>query len=141
MRESDNHIFLFEAIEQQNSKIVHLLLEHGAFPNALNYDKKTPMWIAAQMGNPEIVEALFEKQADIEARCIVGVDPKNTSTPLMIAAQSRHSAVVNFLVQKKANISACDKYGKTALMYPAEQGHNHVVLSLIASGANIEATD
>jgi hypothetical protein len=49
-------------------RVVKLLLEHGADPNAKSKQGFTALMMAARDGNPEIVKLLLERGADVKVR-------------------------------------------------------------------------
>jgi ankyrin repeat protein len=51
---------LFFAIQNKNIPIIKMLLDHGADPNAINYNRVTPFMLATESGDQKIIE-LIEK--------------------------------------------------------------------------------
>ena len=64
--------------------------------NARDYRKQTPLHVAAEEGEEEVIAFLLDKKADTN---ITDVD-KNT--PLDLAAEKRHTEVVNILLKQSA---------------------------------------
>jgi ankyrin repeat protein len=72
-----------------NLKIVRYLLKNGVHVNKATDDGCTALYIAAQMGNKELVVCLVE-----EFGADVNQTGKNGSTPLMIASAGKHVKIV-----------------------------------------------
>lgn len=72
--------FFFWILE--NEKIVDLLLKRGADPFAENYQNKTALRNAIEIGNKKIVKLLIKKVTDLNFK------DKNGSTPLHWAANN-----------------------------------------------------
>ncbi|KAH3899111.1 Pho81p SCDLUD_004537 [Saccharomycodes ludwigii] len=78
-----------------DSKLLKVLVEHGADPNALDgFNKWTPLLYAAQKGHPETVRALIEEcHADVTVK-----DEKDLS-PIFYACWEGHVDVMNVLIK------------------------------------------
>ena len=74
-----------------HSKVVELLLKHGADPNVREQDGYTPLHAAAQNGDVEIIRTLIYGGADLLARSEDG------RTPLDLALQAGHMEAVKLL--------------------------------------------
>jgi ankyrin repeat protein len=142
------------AIRQGDVEVVKALLGRGADPNArlikptparrLSDDVAlarplvgtTPLWLAADFGETEIVRILTA----------AGADPRLTandgSTPL-IASIGRNEAraleIVKYLAERGANVNAADESGNTALHKAAANGFDRLVQLLADSGATLDA--
>jgi ankyrin repeat protein len=90
----------------------------------------TALWVTASLGQPETVNLLLEKGADVESR------DKNGSTPLWIAAADGHVDVMNLLLKKGAAIDAKDNNGCTPLWIATQNGILGMVKLLLDKGAN-----
>ena len=135
-KEQANSSLLFHAAEEGNLSEVQRLLELDNSEIDLNItdeDGRTPLYFAAQNGHIEVVKALLEKSANVDARRNTG------STPLFIAAQNGHIEVVKILLENKANVDASRKDSATPLCIAAHQGHTEVVKVLLQKGANVDA--
>lgn len=96
----------------------------------------TPLWLAANYGETEIVRIL----------AAAGADPRLTandgSTPL-IASIGRNEAsaleVVQHLIAQGADVKVADESGNTALHKAAANGFNRVVQLLADNGAALDA--
>lgn len=82
-----------------------VLLTHGADPNAVDWQGRTPLHYAER----PMAELLLAHGADLNARHSEGVDSDGV-TPLQMAAQRRDLDTVNFFIAKGAAVdfhSAC----------------------------------
>lgn len=110
------------------SKVRTLVAGDPASVNAKNDDGVTPLWVAAQKGQVEVVTFLLEKGADIEAKAW-GV------TPLWIASQEGRADVVTALIRKGAAVEAKREDGVTPIYIATNNGQIDVVKVLLAKGA------
>lgn len=86
------------------------LLVEGADVNAKTEDNgATALIVAAAYGHPDVVQTLFDKGGDINAKA------SNGTTALIMAAQNSHIDVVKTLLEKKADIHATRNDAATAL--------------------------
>jgi len=97
---------------------------------------------AAQEGHADVVRALLDKGADVNAK------RRDGWTALMIAANNGHADVVHALLDKGADVNAKDNDGVTALMAAAGNnlnyngswnGHVDVIRALLDKGADVNA--
>ena len=95
---NDGTTSLFDAAQNGNTAIVHLLLQTEGIENSLNQPKTdtgvTPLIIACQNGHSNVV-SLFLKVKGIE----VNHQRKTGATSLFFACKNGHTAVVNLLLQ------------------------------------------
>ena len=127
---SDTQFFLLCA--DGNTQGVIEAIKAGANVNA-KYDGWTALMYAASKGHAEIVNALINANADINAKAQLDV------TVLMIAAGLGHTEVVNTLIKAGVDVNAKNKLEATALMAAIENGHVEIVNALIKAGADINA--
>jgi ankyrin repeat protein len=134
---SDQHKnqWLLAATKQKELRIVELLLDHGADPNARDDDDggQTALMLASR-ANESAVDLLLRRGADIEAR-----DRRN-NTPLHHAATWNRTEVVGLLLRRGANVNAMDEWNATALITAASKSKEAVDL-LLRHGAELNARD
>ena len=119
-------------------KTVELLLDGGAYIQARDSERSTPLIRAASLGQTDIFILLLERGADIQAR------DKYGNTALIAAACECALATMNstydivkILLQKGANPNAHSRDGPTALMNAAGGfGDAAIVKLLLESGAD-----
>ena len=109
----------------------------------------TPLFLAAEVNNLDVIKALVEAGADPL------IATERGTTPLMMAAgggtdvqrerapEERATAVetAKFLVEHGADVNAAGQYGWTALHAAAYQGMNDVIEYLVSKGAKIDQKD
>jgi ankyrin repeat protein len=119
-------------------KTVKLLLDSGAYIEARDSERSTPLIRAASLGQTDIFMLLLERGADIQAR------DKYGNTALIAAACECALATMNstydivkLLLQKGANPNAHTHDGTTALMNATGGfGDAAIVKLLLESGAD-----
>lgn len=92
----------------------------------------TPLHIAAETGNDEIIDLLLSHGANPS----VCAERESCYTPLHAAAAKGHTSVVAKLVRHGAIVDCCDGRGHTAYQIALLQRHSDVQAFLAESGAN-----
>ncbi|MGE0207196.1 MAG: ankyrin repeat domain-containing protein [Candidatus Babeliales bacterium] len=131
----DNATVLMEASNAGETKLVKLLIEHGAQVNLVDKYGNTALMRAADTGHLEIVQYLLEHGAEIDH-----VDEYGNSA-LRKAARNGHTQVVKLLLDHGADINQRNSYGGTLLMAASYSGHADIVKILLERGADIHLTD
>ncbi len=115
---------LHQAARGGNAEAVKLLLGKGGDPNrAIPNNGETPLHLAAQANRPEILEALLQAGAKLEAKTDTvepGSDeswPTGGWTPLMSAAEAGSLAALEFLLKKGADPNARSASGAPVLSF------------------------
>lgn len=126
---------LSSAVADEDVDKVRELINKGANVNAKEdgYSKITPLFIAVETGNIEIVQLLLDNGAKINAQ------DKGKQTPLMRLDDDATTELVGLLVRYGAKVSAADKEGHTALILAAGGSNAAVVKALIDAGADVNA--
>lgn len=88
---------------------------------------------AANKGDSEVVEALLDSGADINAR-----DEQN-QTALHQAASRGHTPIVKLLLERRADVNAKNLFGQTPLLAPVYRGSLDIVQALLGAGADVDA--
>ena len=99
--------------------------------NATDDFGRTPLSLAAEIGNEIVVRALLESgKAEVDSK-----DEKGR-TPLLWAARNGHETVQKLLIDTgKVDVELRDeRYGQTPLLYAVRNGHKAVVELLVKTG-------
>lgn len=118
--------------------------KRGTVVDDFNEWTRTPLILAAMMGQAEIVQILLNKGADINARDSVDNSPLSQgNSALMRAAARNHTEVVRILLAnpKKPDVSLKDQFGWTAVCSAVENENLEMVKLLTAAGSKINAPD
>lgn len=102
--------FAIHSESKNKLKVVDALIAGGAEVNpkrAIN----TPLMVAIENDDPDMIEALVKRGAEVNAR-----GPSDT-TPLMLAAMGGTPQVVQALLEAGADVNLRDKEGRTALVF------------------------
>ena len=141
--------------------VARLLLEHGADPNAVSDGGETPLYEAAGVGEPEMVELLVRHGADVdhpgdgwhlplgnaieyrrldllEALHRAGARlESDTLLPLHVAAgMGLNAEIIGWLLARGVDVRRADEDGDTALMRAAAADDARSVEQLLAAGAD-----
>ncbi len=110
-------------------------LKNGANVNAASDEDTTALMHAAIFNqNPEVIETLIDKGANVNAK------NKDGSTALTKAAFNPNPEVIKTLIDEGADINAKNKDGYTALMQVALFNQNpELIKILINAGADVNA--
>ena len=88
---------------------------------------------AARLGRVDVIPALLQAGADIEARSPQG------HTPLILASYNGHAAATRLLLESGAEVDAGDtSRGNTALMGTAFKGFDDIADLLLDAGAEVD---
>ncbi len=117
---------------------VVLLLKHKAKANARDRNGRTALHQAAFAGHAEIVAALIDAGADVQAR-----DASQQRTPLLEAARGGQLATLEALLAAHADVGATDAQGNDALALAcrAERVSSPLVRRLLELGADAARVD
>ncbi|CCD74302.2 ANK_REP_REGION domain-containing protein [Caenorhabditis elegans] len=112
--------------------ILITLLKHGADPNAIDADDRTPIHWCSSNGNLEAIKALYNSGGDLLCR------DKEHLTILHCAASHGYHEVIEFALKhvNKPFIDEIDRAGHTALFYAISFGHYESALKLLQNNAN-----
>ncbi|WP_455222458.1 ankyrin repeat domain-containing protein [Kaarinaea lacus] len=113
------------AIEKHRRSIIRILIKNGADVNwKRKSDGATPLIVAAQMGDYQLVNTLINAGASIEDY------DQEKRTALIIAAKENNKNIVKKLLSVGANINAVDESGSNALKHAQDLGHREVVKAI-----------
>ncbi|MEX1012579.1 MAG: ankyrin repeat domain-containing protein [Waddliaceae bacterium] len=139
--------YLIDAIKRQKSGAALALIKAGADVNmTISRDSGlTPLHVASQFGNVEVVQALIEAGADVHRKELSYSRGEFRRTPLHYASINGHVEVVQALIEAKAGMNVRDKSNgnNTPLHYAAHFCHVEVVRAFInaKAGVNIRNRD
>ena len=106
-----------EAAYNDDPRVTQVLLSFGAEPDTKDMDGKSPLHVAAKIGNTGVAHALLVHDALVQTTDNFGV------TPLHIAATNE---VAMLFVRSGAHVTARDVNGKGPLHYAAKDGRVQV---------------
>ncbi len=116
-------------------RVLRCLVAARADVNARDaFDGRTALYIAAECGHAETVEALARLGCDVHATAEPGVFD---CTPMWIAAQEDHTAVIEALGRLGADVNRASNDGRTPMNIAAENGHTAAIMALGRLGADV----
>ncbi len=135
---------LRRAIIRENTDIVAAILRKKANPNAKFQNGFTPLMMAIERRNPEIVERLIASGADVNDRIASGTALNRLAQ--LAAKNSLYSdiyrTIAEILIRNGADIDSRTGSGQTPLIQVCSGGNNMALAKLlIAHGARIDAQD
>ncbi|XP_028250574.1 kinase D-interacting substrate of 220 kDa B isoform X2 [Parambassis ranga] len=125
---------LFSFVEEENLAAIKAHLDKFRDVDSRSDNGQTPLMVAAEQGNLEIVQELIRRGANIN------LDDVDCWTALISAAKEGHIDVVGELLENNANLEHRDMGGWTALMWAAYKGRTVVAQLLLEKGANPNIT-
>jgi ankyrin repeat protein len=125
----------FESLHRANSRILQLLLKHGADPNA-KFKGRTLLHESASLARFDMVQTLLEFDADVNGPDELG------RTALFDAVKSGQLEIVRRLVEEGVNLLAKDQSnGRYVLHEAAITGDVKIVSFLLSGYDNISPVD
>uniref|UniRef100_A0A0D2Y576 Nephrocystin 3-like N-terminal domain-containing protein n=1 Tax=Fusarium oxysporum (strain Fo5176) TaxID=660025 RepID=A0A0D2Y576_FUSOF len=128
----DGSTALSIAADLNDLDIVECLVSHGADPSKPDYE--TPLHIAVDWGNLEMVEII------LSSRFFIDIDAKGEKeyTALGIAATTGRSDIVSMLLDHGAdpNMRNGQRNSSAPLHIAANKGHRSIVIELLKRGAD-----
>jgi ankyrin repeat protein len=108
------------------------LVKAGASVKQANRDGATPLSLACQNGNADLVRLLLDAGADANEAL------PNGETALMMAARTGNAETLLLLIERGANVNATENLrGTTPLMWAAAYEHPAAVNLLLEHGADV----
>ena len=129
---------LHDAANNDNGKLVELLLQYGVNANMKKDDDgTTALHTAAYCNGTNAAKALLKHGFDVEVTDTAG------ETPLATAAKFGNRTMIECLLQQGGNVHAKNKFGKTPLFLAIENGHCevHDLKLLLDHGSSVNVTD
>jgi ankyrin repeat protein len=136
------------AAQNNHFEVVNALIKHKVLLNKCKLDGSTPLYIAAEKGNTEIIKLLLQAGARYDAAFAIGSDHShafinsvntskhNGATPLYIACENGHTSAIPVLIAAGANVNAVMDDYATPLFIAAQNGHTEAVSLLLKAGAD-----
>ncbi|XP_055970032.1 ankyrin repeat and SOCS box protein 3 isoform X1 [Sorex fumeus] len=120
------------ASSQGHWKIVQMLLEAGADPNVTTSEETTPLFLAVESGQIDVLKLLLRGGAKVN-----GSHSMCGWNALHQATFQENTDMVKLLLKKGANMECQDDFGITPLFVAAQYGKLESLCLLISSGANV----
>lgn len=160
---NDNTALLLACGKDGNIEAAKVLLRIGANPNVKNKEGWSPLTLAINWNNWDIVRLLASNQANLDEidpqgnlpliACIMAGDYATVETllraganlkvkdkegwsPLTIAANEMHWDMVRLITSFKPNLNELSPYGDTALILACENKNYATIETLLKAGAN-----
>ena len=105
-----------KALRRENGSDIAAQIAAGQDPNFRMPGGKTPLMVAAKIGDLELVRLLLSRGADINAKT------QNGGTPLMFSAIRGNPDIVRLLIERGADVNAVGSTGSTPLAEAARLG-------------------
>jgi ankyrin repeat protein len=107
--------------------VAELLLESGANANLRNGEGQTPLHLATQLGDCDIMRLLLDRGADVD------VQDRRRSTPLHLASDNRNSMTTQLLLRSGANVRVRNEDGRTPLQVASDDSEgNQEIIRLLS---------
>ncbi|XP_078507401.1 B-cell lymphoma 3 protein [Lissotriton helveticus] len=134
------------ALDRHGQTSIHLACEHGSLQclqeligqsqealdlESRNYQGFTPLHVAVEASDPDLVLFLLHQGADIDA-----VDIKSGRSPLTHAVENSSVDMVALLIRNGANVNSQTYSGNTALHSASGRGLLDIVRALVKNGAD-----
>ena len=156
---ADDTTTLILAVQDQNVKMVQLLLGYNAKTSVRNSRGATPLCLAVHLNNVDILLALLESKADVDYSTSTGdtalvfavqqgylniatllleyganVNTRNLAraTPLAIAIHRGDVEMMFLLRHHKADLFDCSPFSDTAVLWAILQGQTNMAVSLLS---------
>ncbi|MFL6451018.1 MAG: ankyrin repeat domain-containing protein [Bryobacteraceae bacterium] len=127
---------LFEAcVAGRTETVLEKLNGNPALLGSRNGDGWTPLHLTAFFGNPDLIEALLDRGAPVDARSGNAM----ANTPLHAAVAGGKTENVEVLARRGADVNAQQSGGWTALHGAAQAGNREMIEILLANGADVKA--
>lgn len=126
---------LSQAVQNNNLKMVQVLLAAGAEVNAKNSHGQTALMSLGDDSTDEMVWTLVSAGARINYK------DEDGNTVLMSVAGAENPTMLRALIDAGAKVNARNEEGETALMIAARRGATSSVKVLIMAGADLNITD
>jgi ankyrin repeat protein len=131
---------MFLAVESKDLQIMESLKKAGALIDWKDNEGRTPLSLAAELGDVETLKFLFEK-----GHAKIDLDDDRNRTPLQWAITSGSTDIVRYLLANAADVNHRDLHRRTPLLLAVEldsvQVKEEIINLLIERGANPNLAD
>ncbi|KAH9502346.1 hypothetical protein Btru_073508 [Bulinus truncatus] len=124
---------LHEAIGQHYSAAAHLLIDKGSNLSALNYESKSPLYLACWRGLSEIVTYMLSKKG-CSTSCVY-----LNALPIHAAATQGRANIIKILADHGCDINQMNSKGETPVVAALAEDNFSAVKTLLQCGCNLEA--
>lgn len=124
---------LIIACQQRKVEVALELIHSGANVQAATGDGTTPLHVSSSYSF-ELVQALIEKGADVNAQTLSG-DLKG-ATPLLIACEFGQTEIAKLLIEKGANVNARLHNGQPPLINACKSGSVDIVQMILENNGD-----
>jgi ankyrin repeat protein len=118
------------ALDGDTAKLNELIQARPQLVNVADYDKNTPLLLAAMHGHADAVALVLDDGANVNAINTAGM------TALHLAAKQGFTDVVKVLLSHKPALNIKDSRGWTPLDW-AEKSHHDEIASLLAKNGTL----
>ena len=133
---------LLAALNKDHPNIALLLLERGAAAESRGRQLQTALYAASSRGYTEVVHALIDRGADLNAVCD---DTDNRHhvrwTPLRVALDKGRLEIAELLLEHGADVDYQDNDGKNLLHIASRHSSIEITRLLLDHGVNLNAFD
>ena len=112
-----------------------LIEEFSDNVNAYDFQKMTPLHLAAKRGHKAVVEYLLDRRADLEIRNAIG------QTPLHVAAQSGSCEAARALLQYGADPNTTSDHDLRPIHRVSKKGFDELASLLLKANADLHLQD
>ncbi|KGO36599.1 hypothetical protein PEX1_044240 [Penicillium expansum] len=158
---ADGRSFLYNAFHNQDDKLMHILLKHGAGVNTRT-SGMTILCFATSKRRSKVVEMMLDHGADVNARTEdskrfqlprelpsktaqmllnhgidVNADHSIGTSALHIACLNQDNDLVQILLRHGADVNSQDQMGTSALNIACTNQYNDIVQTLLKHGADV----
>ena len=131
----------FDSMGKDPADLLSLLIRFGADVDktAGRNDPRTPLMLAAMIGNINVVRLLLENGANVNARVTqINIVTNTGNTALIMASIAQRDEIVRMLVSHGADVNAANSDGETALTLAVRlRAKARIIQTLIDCGINV----